>query len=182
MVTTVVAVSIAVLVVPLAGGLALWAGMRNGDRSDDVRTTAILRPASTGTLIRAEVTNPSQRPVIVTMRVATSSWLVDLIWSPPGRRTRLLPTSRHWDGSGVLDYVPAFGMIPMEVPLPAGPAGAVRVHLTAYERPGRVRTATHRLAVPHPGTGPAGAQRRSVASIGSIFRTDPRRVAPRDTR
>lgn len=148
MLTAALAVTFGVVIVPLLGAVLVWAGLRNGDRPEDVRITATLRHTATRTVVRAEVTNPSGHPVMVTMRVTATSWLAHVLAEPRSRGTRILPTSRRARCDAVLACVPAQGATSLEVPLPAGPISRVRVALTAYERPGRVRTANHRLCVP----------------------------------
>jgi hypothetical protein len=175
---TAVAVTFAAVIAPLFGVLMTWAGLRNGDRPEDLRTTVRLRPTAAGMLVRAELTNPSGRPVMVTVRVAPSPRAASIVGARFRRGTRVLPSAQYRRDETLLTCVPAFGAIQLDALVPGEARAGIRVHVTAYERRGRVRMSSQHLALPHGDRAPTEA-RRSRPVVSPQVRIDPRGGGPR---
>jgi hypothetical protein len=152
----IVVVSLLVSLLVLAGGGVLaWRGFRQGDRPDDAR--ARVRLAWTDVdghltlAARAEVSNPSDRPVVVSAEAARGRWLGlrargALSWPgvvpPSGRAGRV---SRNCDG--ILGAVDAWSRQMWAVGL-VGAGRRARITVRFHQGVGRVRVLTFRLPVP----------------------------------
>ena len=137
-------------IVLILGALALlWLGLRNGDRTDDVRTSTRLRRVDATRLeVVVDVVNPGRRPVMVSVRSRSTNRLRARLGDPYGVRTRLAARTTPPAEDAVLVGVPAESAQEVSLLLDAEPRRAVRVDVVAYERVGRVRAAAHVLPVP----------------------------------
>jgi len=143
-----------------------WLGLRDGDELGDLKVTVdddqLRWPAGR---IAVQVENPGARPVVITVRIRSSSRAAAWLGTPVGRRTLLRPVIMPPD-EAVVEVVPAATVRRLVVTVDERLRGPyLRVDTTVYDRPGRVRRISHQLAYA-PG-GPDldhAASRRSASS------------------
>ncbi|GAB3914390.1 hypothetical protein GCM10011575_45160 [Microlunatus endophyticus] len=164
---SVVAIGVLLFALALIGLVVLtWLGLRDGDELDDLKVTIDddqLRPPAGR--IAVQVENPGTRPVVITVRIRSSSRAAAWLGTPVGRRTLLRRVIMPPD-EAVVEVVPAATIRRIVVTVDEGLRGPyLRVDTTVYDRPGRVRRISHQLAyVPDWPDLDHAASRRSASS------------------
>jgi hypothetical protein len=136
----VLVVLVAVFLLPALGGWCLWAGLRNGDRTGD------LRVEFRGPAIRLE--NPSRRPVIVTVEATQAGPFGALLFG--GSRTEMGRPSGEFRGD--LCVVEAGATVAVTLPYRtvSRTGGRVLVTVRPHQEVGR-RRVHRRLVAAGPG-------------------------------
>lgn len=145
--------------------VAVQRGLRDGDRGDDVTFLVSVTAEAGCPVAWIEATNPHRSPVVVSARARPASRLRARLGSPLTVRTtrsaRGMPRRSAIPPGEVLGTVRGRGAAGWALPLHwREQPRAVRVEVTAYQRRGRVRVATHLVRV-------LSASRSAVPSHGS---------------
>lgn len=121
-----------------------WVGLRDGDEPDDIQVAMETTAAPQRPYARLQLTNPSDRSVVVAIRLAPAGRLARQFGQPGTVRTKILRSSSPPRGSRLQLLAPRSTHT---LHLPAGSTkdGARMVRLAAYQKPGRVRVITRLL-------------------------------------